>query len=256
MVIKVLKIGKKLLLVLACALIVALSFLTHKTKAYAVYTGGSTRKLPIYSVERSDNKISISFDCAYGADKTLSLLDTLDTYGVKCTFFCVEFWALKYPDMVKEIVRRGHEIGTHSKTHPKMSKLSREEIVAELTSSISEIEKLTDKKVELFRAPFGDYDDLLIETAGDLGLYTIQWDVDSIDLKDVTVNYLVNRIVTKTKSGSIILCHNNGENTHKALPYVLSNLQEKGFEFVKISELIYKNNYKINSFGTQIRTDK
>ncbi len=234
---------------------IGLSSVVYSTGASAVYFGGSNRKLPIYSVQRDDNKISISFDCAYGADYTLTLLDILDEYKVKCTFFCVEFWVSKFPDMVKEIVKRGHEIGTHSKTHPKMSTLSQEKIKEELQSSISAIENLTAKKVELFRAPFGDYNDNVISVAKNLGLYTIQWDVDSLDWKDITTEKIVNRVVSKTKSGSIILCHNNGENTYKALPYVLSNLIEKGYKFVPISELIYKENYKINSFGVQIQND-
>ncbi len=234
---------------------ISLSSVVYGTKASAVYFGGSTRKLPIYNVARDDNKISISFDCAYGADYTLNLLDVLDEYNVKCTFFCVEFWVNKFPDMVKEIVKRGHEIGTHSKTHPKMSTLSENKMKEELLSSISAIEKLTEKKVQLFRAPFGDYNDTLIEVSKNLGLYTIQWDVDSIDWKDISYEKIVNRVVTKTKSGSIILCHNNGKNTAKALPYVLSNLIEKGYKFVPISELIYKENYKINSFGVQIKND-
>lgn len=234
---------------------VFLSLAVKKTGAFVVYAGGTVRKLPIYSVERSDNKISISFDCAYGADYTLKLLDTLDEYDVKCTFFCVEFWVEKYPEMAKEIVKRGHEIGTHSKTHPKMSKLSEGEIREELTSSISKIEGLTGQKVELFRPPFGDYNDRLIEICSDLNIFPIQWDVDSIDWKDISAKEIVNRIVKKTKSGSIILCHNNALHTHEALCYVLSNLQEKGYEFVKISDLIYKENYKINSFGVQIKND-
>lgn len=234
---------------------IGLSSLVYHTGASAVYFGGSTKKLPIYCVDRADNNISISFDCAYGADYTLALLDILDEYNVKCTFFCVEFWVNKFPDMVKEIVSRGHEIGTHSKTHPKMSTLTKEQINEELSSSITAIEKLTNKKVELFRAPFGDYNDQLISVSQSLGLYTIQWDVDSIDWKDITSEAIVKRVVSKTKSGSIILCHNNGKNTAKALPYVLSNLIEKGYKFVKISELIYKENYKINSFGVQTKND-
>ena len=249
----------KMIVVLTLVVITAfisLSSLVYHAGVSAVYFGGSVKKLPIYSVQRDDNKISISFDCAYGADYTLSLLDILDEYNVKCTFFCVEFWVDKFPEMVKEIVKRGHEIGTHSKTHPKMSTLSEEKMKEELSSSISAIEKLTEKKVELFRAPFGDYNDKLISVSENLGLYTIQWDVDSIDWKDISSDAIVKRVVSKTKSGSIILCHNNGKNTAKALPYVLSNLIEKGYKFVKISELIYKENYKINSFGVQIKNDQ
>ena len=238
-----------------CTLFVTLSALVESSGAYAVYFNGTIRKVPIYSVDRNDNKISISFDCAYGAEYTLKLLEILDEYDVKCTFYMVEFWVKKYPDMVKKIADAGHEIGTHSKTHPKMSTLSESEIKEELISSIKAIEDITNKKVETFRAPYFDYDDLLLDVANELGLYVIQWDVDSIDWKDITAEQITKRVVSKTKSGSIILCHNNGKYTHKALPYILSNLKEKGFEFVKINEHIYKDNYKINSFGVQIKNE-
>lgn len=221
-----------------------------------VYFNGTTKKLPIYSVGRDDNKISISFDCAYGADYTIKLLDILDEYNVKCTFFVVKFWAEKYPDVLKEIISRGHEVGTHSSTHPNMSKLSEDKIRYELISSIEKITEITGEKVELFRPPFGDYDNEVIKVSESLKLYTIQWDVDSIDWKDISAKEIVNRVVKRTKSGSIILCHNNALHTHEALPYIISNLQQKGFSFVKIGELIYKENYTIDSFGVQRQANK
>ena len=255
MIIRAVKKSTAFIFVSVFILFTLLCALVEKTGAYAVYFNGSNRKLPIYSVERSDNKISISFDCAYGADYTKQLLDVLDEYNVKCTFFMVEFWVKKFPHLVKEICDRGHEIGSHSKTHPKMSTLSKAQIEEELLSSIKAIEDITGKKVELFRPPYGDYDNDLIEVCESLNLYPIQWDVDSIDWKDISASEITKRVVSKTKSGSIILCHNNGLNTAKALPYVLSNLKEKGFEFVQIGKLIYKENYKINSFGVQIKND-
>ncbi len=233
-----------------------LGFLVKRTEVSAVYFNGTTKKLPIYAVNREDNKIAISFDCAYGADYTLKLLDILDEYDVKCTFFVVEFWVKKYPEMLKEIDKRGHEIGTHSSTHPNMSKLSKDKIESELVSSSNKIKETINKEVMLFRPPFGDYDNDVIDVAKSLNLYTIQWDVDSLDWKDLSAKEITNRVVKKTKSGSIILCHNNGLHTHEALPYILSNLKEKGYKFVPIGELIYKDNYKIDSFGVQRQTLK
>ncbi|MBO5852052.1 MAG: polysaccharide deacetylase family protein [Clostridia bacterium] len=238
-------------LIFTLILICCFSVFNYTKTASLVYLNGETRKVPIYSVDRSDNKIAISFDCAYGADYTDSLLNTLDNYGVKCTFFVVEFWVKKYPEKVAEIIKRGHEIGTHSSTHPYMSKLDSENIKKQLESSVNLIETITNKKVELFRPPYGDYSNAVINEANKLGLYTIQWSVDSLDWKNVTEKQIADRVISKTKSGSIILCHNNGLNTYKALPQILSTLQEKGFKFVKISELIYKDNYTIDSFGVQ-----
>lgn len=245
-------ISKIFISIFVIILIVVITIFSCANGYANVFFGGTVRKLPIYSVERNDKKIAISFDCAYGNEYTKKILDVLDEYQVKCTFFTVEFWATKYSDDLIEIAKRGHEIGTHSKTHPNMSKLNKGQILEELNSSKKVIEDITGKTVTLFRPPYGDYDDLVIETAESLGLYTIQWDVDSLDWKDLSSSQITNRIVSKVQSGSIILCHNNALHTHEALRYVLSNLQAKGYTFVPIGELIYKSNYTINSFGKQL----
>lgn len=123
----------------------------------------NSRKIPIYCVDRSDNKVAITFDAAWGADKTQKILDVCHRYGVKATFFLVGFWIDNYPDMVKKIDEMGHTIGTHSETHPKMGSLSAEKITQELSSSMKKITDLTGKEVKLFRAPFGDYSNRLLE---------------------------------------------------------------------------------------------
>lgn len=237
---------------LALALIVtALSLALHFTGAYAVYTGGTVRRLPIYSVEREDKKIAISFDCAWGTDYTDRILEILQRENVRATFFMVEFWAEKYPEYVKKIDECGNEIGTHSSTHSYMSKQDAARIREELKTSSEAIESVTGKKVELFRAPYGDYDDLLIQTAQEEGYYTIQWDVDSLDWKDLSASEISVRIVNRVKSGSIILCHNNGLHTAEALPIVLDTLKNSGYTFVPIGELIYRDNYTIDANGRQ-----
>ena len=88
-----------------------------------------------------------------------------------------------------------------------------------------------------------------------MGLYTIQWDVDSLDWKDLTAADIASRIVERVKSGSIILCHNNGLHTAEALPIVFDTLRARGFEFVPIGELIYKDNYTIDATGRQFPSD-
>lgn len=209
------------------------------------------RLLPIYSVDRTDNKLSISFDCAWGVEHTDEILIELDRHGVKCTFFATQFWVEKYPDYAKKIVERGHELGTHSKTHPHMPQLSSEKIKDELVSSSDAIERATGVRPTLFRPPFGDYDNRLISACAQENLYPIQWDVDSLDWKDLSANEIALRVSSSAKSGSIILCHNNGKHTAKALPLLFSTLQNKGFEFIPIGELIYKENYEIDHTGKQ-----
>ena len=234
-------------LILSLIAIISLS----QTGFHAVFAGSTLRKLPIYSVNRLDKCISISFDCAWGVDYTDKLLEIMEKENVKCTFFMVEFWAKKHPDYLKKISDAGHEIGTHSATHPYMSKLSRDAIVRELTTSTMAIEQVTGKKVELFRPPYGDYNDQLIEVAGELGLFTIQWDVDSLDWKDLSATEISNRVISKVKNGSIVLFHNQGLHTHESLRNIIRTLKDKGYQFLPIGEMIYRKDYKILTDGTQ-----
>jgi len=211
----------------------------------------NSRELPIYCVDTPEKKVAISFDAAWGADYTESLLKILKNYDVKTTFFLVGFWVDKYPEMVKRIDEEGHEIGNHSSRHPHMSKLSKEQIIEELAKTSEKIEAITHKKVTLFRPPFGDYNNRLIETSRAMGIQVIQWDVDSLDYKDYGADAIVKRVLSKVKNGSIVLFHNNATYTADALPIILENLQKEGYKIVPVSELIYKENYYIDHTGMQ-----
>ena len=208
--------------------------------------------MPIYSVQRDDKKIAISFDAAYGDEYTLDILDTLDKYNVKSTFFLVKFWVDKFPDQVVEIHNRGHEIGNHSATHPNMSTLSKEQMIKELNSTGDSIYKLTNEQPFLFRPPYGDYNNMLIETCREIGYYPIQWDIDSLDWKELGVQPVVDTVVRNVDSGSIILFHNNAKYISEFLPLVIERLQGKGFEIVPISELIHYEDFRIDNSGRQI----
>ena len=232
---------------------VAAVFAVRGAEAADVYWNGAGRSLPIYSVERTDKKIAITFDCAWGTDHTDAILSALEAGGVRATFFMTQFWVETNPDHVKKIDAAGHEIGTHSATHSHMSAQSEEEIRAELSSSSRAIEAVTGKDVSLFRPPFGDYDDLLIDTSNDMGLYPVQWDVDSLDWKELSAQDIVSRIVGRVKAGSIILCHNDGKHTAEALPAVLDTLKARGYEFVPVGELIYRDGYTIDPSGRQVK---
>ena len=215
----------------------------------------SSRLLPIYSVDTQEKKIAISFDCAWGVDHTDKLLEIMQQNDVKCTFFAVQFWVEKYPEYVEKIISAGHEMGTHSRTHSYMSKLSEADILDELTTSSQAIERLTGQKVSLFRPPYGDYNNLLVDTCNKMNLYPIQWDVDSLDWKNLSGTEIAMRVINGVKNGSIILCHNNALHTAEALPMIFSTLKNRGYEFVPISELIYKDNYTIDHSGKMWKTD-
>lgn len=212
---------------------------------------GQEKKLPIYSVETSGKKIAISFDCAWGNEHTKPIMDILDQYQIKTTFFIVQFWAEKFPEDVLQIYNSGHEIGNHSSTHPNMSKLAVEDITKELKGAESAIEKITGERTTLFRPPFGAYNDSLIETCENNGYHVIQWDVDSLDWKEITTEQIVDRVTRNVKPGSIVLFHNNAEHVEEYLPAILDKLTSDGYEIVPVGQLILKENYHIDHAGKQ-----
>ena len=228
-----------------------LAFFALRLSFFGTLPTSAQRTLPIYSVERQEKKIAISFDCAWGVEYTDRILDALDKHGVKCTFFAVQFWVEEHPEHAKRIVERGHELGTHSKTHPYMSKLTKAQIQTELEESSAAIERTVGIRPTLFRPPYGDYNNLLIETATELKLYSIQWDVDSLDWKNLSGTEIALRVINGVKNGSIILCHNNGLHTAEALPMIFSTLQNRGYEFVPIGELIYQKPFSVDHTGRQ-----
>lgn len=213
------------------------------------------RHLPIYCVDcGEDKKIALSFDAAWGNEDTQQILDILAEHDVKVTFFMTGGWVENYPDDVKAILDAGHDLGNHSENHKNMSQISNAEKKEELMKVHEKVKELTGYEMNLFRPPYGDYDNNVITAASECGYYTIQWDVDSLDWKDYGVDSIINT-VTKHKhlgGGSIILCHNGAKYTAAALDTMITTLKEMGYEFVPISKLIYTENYHMNHEGRQI----
>ncbi|KUO52846.1 MAG: hypothetical protein APF76_14560 [Desulfitibacter sp. BRH_c19] len=231
-----------------CILLVALSFYLKPWEA--VTSSRSNRLLPIYKVASEEKNLAISFDASWGATRTDRILDILDEYEVKTTFFLVNIWLEDYPDKAKKIISRGHEIGMHSVSHPDFTKLSEEQIKKELLNNQKMIKDITSFEANLFRPPFGAYNNRLIQICSELNIYPIQWSVDSLDWKNITSGAMVERVI-KADAGDIILFHNDGENTPDALIEILKDFKERGLQVVPISELIYKDDYYIDVNGVQ-----
>ena len=216
-----------------------------------VFFGHSSRKVPVYSVETSEKQVAISFDSAWGAEKTEGIIELIKEYDVGATFFLVGFWVDDYPEKVKAINDAGIEIGCHSDTHPDMVKLSATEMKQELEANISKITALTEKEVKLFRPPFGSYNNRLISTCEELNLIPIQWDVDTLDWKGLSAFEMAKRVTDNVKNGSIILMHNNSENILEGLRLILDRLKLSGYRVTSVGDLVYKENYTIDRNGVQ-----
>ena len=213
------------------------------------------RELPIYCVETKEPKIALTFDAAWGNEDTQKILEILKKHDVHVTFFMTGGWVENYPDDVKAILAAGHDLGNHSENHKNMSQLSDAEKREELMQVHDKVLELTGYEMFLFRPPYGDYDNAVVNVAKDCEYYTIQWDVDSLDWKDYGVDSII-KTVTEHKhlgNGSIILCHNGAKYTAQALDTLITKLKEKGYTFVPVSELIYRDGYHMNVEGRQIK---
>lgn len=206
---------------------------------------------PIYCVDCNKKRVAISFDAAWGSDKTKQIMDIVESKNANATFFLVGFWVEKYPELVREMDKRGFEVGNHSSTHPHMSRLSSEQMKLEITTTSEKIRKIIGKDPTVFRPPFGDYNDTLVKTVRSMNMHTIQWDVDSLDWKELGADPMISTVMKKVKNGSIILFHNNAKYITQALPIILDKLKAKGYEIVSVSDLIIKDNYYVDIAGIQ-----
>lgn len=217
-----------------------------------VSTGANaTKLLPIYSVDLDESKIAITINCAWNADDIDMILETLKKQEVKATFFMVGDWVEKYGESVKKIYDAGHEIGNHSYNHPHVNDLSLEKNKEQIQKCSNLVKSITGEGTRLYRGPYGEYNNTVIEAANSLEHTTIQWSIDSLDYKGLTGDQMWERIESKLENGSIILMHNGTENTALSLNEIITKIKEKGYTPVTVSELIYSDNYIIDSQGVQ-----
>lgn len=252
---KVLILTRKKMVAILLILVFIVTAATVGFKGYTVATTLNNKKLPIYCVETEKNYVCLTFDAAWGNEDTQDLIDILKKYNAKATFFIVGEWVDKYPESVKALSKAGHSIQNHSDTHANLSNLSREDVLKEIKECNEKVEKITGKCPTLIRPPYGDYNNQLIECATNEKMHTIQWDVDSLDWKDKSAEEISKKVTSKVTNGSIVLFHNAALNTPKALPEILEKLQKENYKFVTVENLIYKDNFKIDHTGKQIKID-
>ncbi len=239
----------------AVALFVCLVLVvTLGKEAVMVSSTYGDRELPIYSVETEGKKISISFDAAWGAEDFQKIIEILDKHEIKTTFFMTGEWIEKYPDCVKLLVEKGHDLGNHSRSHPDMTTLSKEEQKAQLMEAHDAVKDIAGYEMELFRPPYGAYNNEVIRTCYENNYYPVQWSVDSLDWMDYDAATIIKNVCEHKAlgPGAIILCHNGAKHTAEALDEMLTNLKEQGYTIVPISELIIKENFHMDVTGRQI----
>lgn len=246
---------KKRVLIIIAIVLVAVVVLGALAGAGVFETASQKRLLPIYNVETDSGNVALTFDASWGSDKTRGIMDILEANGYKGTFFLTGIWIDANPDLVKEIHERGHQIGNHSANHKHMSSLKVAEITAEIMEINDKINTITGVTPTCFRAPFGEYDNNLINRLTELNMQCIQWNIDTLDWKGISGAQITERVVKKLVSGSIILFHNNSDHVLDALPTVILAIKNKGLNAVRVDELIYKDGYTIDAQGKQIKNN-
>ncbi|MBR6407705.1 MAG: polysaccharide deacetylase family protein [Clostridia bacterium] len=249
---RVIKLRVGMPFIIVAVLLVAAAALFASGAIPGIAAASSAQRLiPIYNVDCPDKRISVSFDAAWGNEDTQKLIDILEQFDVKATFFVVGQWVDKYPESVQALHDAGHEIMNHSDTHPHMPQLSRQQMLEEINACNRKISAITGEAPSLLRAPYGEYSNALIEVLDSIGMKCIQWDVDSLDWKELPASEISDRVLSRVKPGSIVLFHNAAIHTPEALPTILESLQSDGYEIVPVSRLIYHSGYTIDNNGKQ-----
>ncbi len=222
----------------------------------AIEVIGENRLRPIYEVDTDKKEIALTFNAVWGGDNVYEILDVLDKYNVKATFFVTGYWANDYKDELIEIKRRGHEIGNHSDNHTHATKLTYEQNVEEIVGVHKKIKETLGIDMNLYRPPFGEYNNTVMMAVNDMNYYPIQWSIDSNDWMEKGVDFEVQSVLKNSnlKDGAILLFHIGSQYTPQSLDKILNVLiNEEGYKVTTVGELIYKDEYYINNKGTQIK---
>lgn len=242
--------GRRALTTAGIMLAVALIFAAVNSPVF-IAASAASRRIPIYSVERDGKFCSLSFDAAWGNNDTQKLIDILAAYNVRATFFVVGSWAEKYPESVRALFDAGHEVMNHSDDHAHFNRLSPEEIESNINACSDRIEAITGVRPSLFRCPYGEYDDHVVAAVNAMGMEVIQWDVDSLDWKDLDADTIYKRVTSRVAPGSIVLFHNAALHTPEALGAIIEYLLGNGYTVVPVSELILDGQTVTDHAGRQ-----
>lgn len=183
--------------------------------------------------------VALTFDATYGDNNQVNkLLKTLRDNKIKATFFLSGIWLANFPHLVKAIAAEGHEIGNHSYTHPHMTLMTLGEVNNQVMRTDALISNISGSSPYLFRPPYGEYDQAMLNDVASLGYVSIMWTIDSLDWKSPGVEQITSRIVDNVEPGAIILMHQSASQTSEALPNIIEKIREKGYSFGTITQIL------------------
>lgn len=184
-------------------------------------------------------QVSITFDDGPHPEITPKVLDLLNLYNAKATFFCIGKHIIEYPELFKQIIAEGHTVGNHTHTHRQdFGFLSTDKVIAELNLATATIYRLTGKKVKMYRPAFGVTNPRIQRAVKETGLISIGWNKRSLDTMSFSVSYTLKRITKNLKPGDIILLHDTSEKSLTVLEHLLLFLEKKKIESIAVDSLL------------------
>ena len=191
----------------------------------------------IYAGDKTSKNVSLMINVYWGTEFLSSMLDSLDKYGAKATFFVGGTWAKDNPEMLKTIHAKGHEIGSHGHTHKEHDKLDYTKNLTEIQTCHEIVRDILGIDMELFAPPGGSYNSNTIKSAEFLNYKTIMWTRDTIDWRDKNTDLIYNRAVMNLSGGDLILMHPT-KNTAEALERILAKIKDCGFSAVTVTQTL------------------
>ena len=246
---KILIIKRTIILIALLSIVFGLGYWTGMISKDDLPTMGLlAREMPIFYVKKKAPEVCLTFDISWGEKTWPLVLKILEEHQVPASFFISGPWAVRHPDAVREIYHKGHEIASHGDRHLNLSQYPKAVVKENISKAHQDLSAIVEKVAPFFRPPNGDYDDLVIDTARELGFETVIWAVDSLDWKNPGPEYMIERVLKRVFPGAIILCHasDSSKQIHLALPGIISGLRSKGYRLVTLSELAQGGSFARN----------
>ena len=192
---------------------------------------------PLSHGDKSQPKIAFACNVFWGEEFLPDMLATLDKESIKVTFFIGGSWGKRYPEVLRDIATRGHEIGNHSWSHPHPNSLTKQQNQEQIIKTEQFVQEIVDVKTKLYAPPYGEYNDNILAAAAELGYKTILWSIDTIDWQRPSVEILKARVLNKVHNGAIVLMHPT-DPTAKALPSLIKELKERGYTITTVTDIM------------------
>lgn len=229
---------KYIYLIFLIILILLISYLIKDQVIQYVFQ--SSKEEVIYYIDTEEKIITFTFDVLVGTDYVDEILEILDLYNIKSTFFLTGKWIKENNDLTK-IIANKHELGSLSYSYTHLTQLRDRDLYNEFELFRDTLENIIDSDIKYFRPPFGEYDERTISLAGEQGHHTILWSIESKDWITESMDEFINNIIDKAHPGGIIVFRTCSKETVKALPIIIKSLWEKGYSIVSLDTAIEKN---------------